>query len=354
MAQAFYNCQGLLDSLDKNGEKPELFIVCSRVRGPGKTFSFTSHLMDTFIRGEGKFVLLARTRAELGNVADGMMKEMLTVRHPGMHVSETKKMNGVYSDIFLEFNEDGQEMKQHCGYVIPLNAADAIKKISSMFTDAVHAYFDEFQPEYNSTYLPQEVEKFKSVHTSIARGGGSSRRYFPVYMSSNAITVTNPYFVALGLTSKIQSDTKKFRGDGFVYQRTENPGLAAHHDSSAMSRAFSGLKSSNFSDNSWVNDNDAGVGKPSRDWGKPYYVATLVNENGKFGLAHYPEAGFLYISHSIDQTHNRNFRMSVDGEPNLPLLKASGISNMVKDAIEHGLMRYQSQTCKQVAFEFLV
>lgn len=350
----FYSATGLLDSLDRNGEKPELYIVCSRVRGPGKTFSFTHHLMKTFMDGDGKFILLARTRAELGNVADGMMKEMLSVKYPGWHVSEKKKMNGTYSDVYVETESDGEKKKLHCGYIIPLNAADAIKKVSSMFTDAVHAYFDEFQPEYQSTYLIQEVEKFKSIHTSVARGGGSSRRHFPVYMSSNAITVTNPYFVALGLTQKIQSDTKKFRGDGYVYQRTENPGLAAQHDESAMSRAFSGLKSSNFSDNSWVNDSKSGVGKPTEGWGAPVYIATLDHEGHQYGLYSYPETGFLYISHSIDPTHYRVFRMTVDGEVNLPLLKASGVSQMVKDSIERGLMRYHTLSCKQVAFAFLV
>lgn len=358
----FYSNRGLLESKDRNGEDPELFIVCSRVRGPGKTYSFAKTLMDRFYDDGGKFVLLCRVGAELGSVAEGMMKSMMADHYPGLIMSEKIKMGRTFSEVWVESQASGEDdddsdgpiKKEHVGYVIPLNGADRIKKVSSTFTDAVHGYFDEFQPEYDSTYLKDEVERFKSVHTSIARGGGSSRRYFPIYMSSNAISIANPYFVGLGLTTKIQSDTKKYRGDGYVYQRAENVELAESHDGSAMSRAFRGLKSSNFTDNSWVNDNGSGVCKSDPAWGRSYYMGTLVTGEAKFGVFHYPEVDMTYISHNVDKTYSGVYRIEIDGEPNLPLLRSNYLAKNIKQSIQFGTMRYQSETAKRVAMECLV
>lgn len=349
----FYDCQPLLHTLDRNGEKPELYIVCSRVRGPGKTFSFTQHLMDTFLAGGGKFVLLARTRAEVGSVADGMMKEMLRVKHPGTSVHEKKQMHGAFSDVYLTIGAGEDKEVVHCGYVIPLNAADTIKKVSSKFTDSVHAYFDEFQPDNNETYLSNEVAKFLTVHGSIARGEGSSRRYYPVYMSSNTISITNPYFSALGLTNKIQSDTKRFKGDGFVFQRATNEGLVNVHKATPMARAFSGEKTIQYEDNSWVNDNNAGVGKPG-DWGRPQHLCVLDNNGRKFGLYSYYDVDVLYLGHNHDPSAKLVYRLQVDGESNLPLLRSSDVAHMIRRAVERGAMRFQDQVCKRLAMEFLV
>ena len=50
-----------------------------------------------------------------------------------------------------------------------LNNADAVKKNSHMFSDISCLVFDEFQSETNR-YCSDEVKKFISIHTSIARG----------------------------------------------------------------------------------------------------------------------------------------------------------------------------------------
>ena len=41
-------------------------------------------------------------------------------------------------------------------------------------------------------YCDNEVRKFISIHTSIARGGGKQVRYVPVYMIANPVTILNP------------------------------------------------------------------------------------------------------------------------------------------------------------------
>lgn len=356
MSLSFFKVEPILETLDCNGLKPELFIVCSRVRGPGKTFAFSRHLIRTFFADEGKFVLLVRNENELGITAEGILKSMLDHEYPEKKyvITEKYKEGSGFSKIFLEETVEGKINSLNCGYVISISKPNKIKKASSLFTDAVHGFFDEFQPEFGGTYLPKEVEKFMSVHTSIARGKAESRRYYPIYLSSNTVTVTNPYFIALGLTTKIQDDTKKFRGDGYVYQRTENKALAAHHDSTPMSRAFSKMKGSSFSDNSFINDSKSAVGKPTPDWGPGTYMATLDNDGKRYGLTSYFESGIIYLSHTPDPTHKTILRMKVDGEANLPVLKYTGVGRLVKDALADGRLWSQTLTCKSVAFEFMV
>lgn len=362
----FYDCSSILGTPDKNGESPELFIVVSRGRGLGKTFSFTRHLLKRWEDDGGRFVLFCRYGKELGGVAEGMFKSMLATVKPGYWVEEKRRMSGTYSDVFLCHSEEEERevkgeveyenvtIREQMGYVIPLNSSDSIKKVSSTFSDAVHGYFDEFQPENAATYLSDEPERFKSVHTSIARGGGQSRRYFPVYMTSNAVSMTNPYFSAMRLWRQIQPETKRYRGDGFVYQRTESSEIAAVHDGAAMSRAMPGLASSTFNDGQWVQDDSSAVGRSKASWGPGDYVCTVMDGNKAYGLVMYHQSGILYMGHSVDKTFPVVFRLTLDGAANLPLLRRSGIGDIVRDAVISGSMRYQSQGAKAVAYSFMV
>ena len=349
----FYSNKKLLAALDKNGEKPELYIVCSRVRGPGKTFSFAEKLFTDYMTNGDKFILLCRTMGELGAIADGMMKSMLAVKYPEYSVYERIMMKGCYSNIYCEHGVGEDKETEHIGYVIPLNSADKIKKISSMFVDAVQGYMDEFQPEDEHTYLPHEVDKFLSIHTSIARGNGESRRYFPIYMSSNTIDITNPYFVALGLTSKLQENTKFYRGDGFVFERCTIDGLVKKHAESAMSRAFSKNKSIQYSDNSWVNNNKACIEKPN-NWGYGTYICTLEYDGKEYGLKYYSKVNLYYLDRTIDKSCKSCYALTLNGEKNYPLLKTSMVIKMVKRAVEMGNIRFKDQGCKQIALEMFV
>lgn len=359
MSSGFYDCTGILATPDKNGDDPELYMVVSRGRGLGKTYSFTRHLLNTFRSTGGKFVLFCRYGKELGSIANGQFKGMLEIEMDGYWMEEKQRMHGVYSDVSLchmEFNDEGESQvyREPCGYVIPLNAADSVKKISSAFTDSVHAYFDEFQPENHRTYVPDEVEKFKSIHTSIARGGGKSRRHYPVYMSSNAVTMGNPYFLAMGLHRQIQGDTKKYRGDGFVYQRTENSGKAAEADASPMSRAMPHLKSSQFSDEGWFMDDSTAVCRPDKSWGRPMYLSTIIDGETSYGLRWYPEVMLHHLGHRVDDSCRERVRLRVDGNVSLPVLKNSSAGQTIRSGIMDGSMRFQSQSAKSVALEFMV
>lgn len=346
----FFDGKHVLNMTDMNGQKPELFIICSRVRGPGKTFWFTRKLVDDYFKNGGKFVVFTRNIQDIGHVAEGMFKESVTTTWPGYTVTETTGLKGAFSNIVLEHTVGEDTKKEACGYVVALSAADKIKRTSSIFVDSVQGIFDEFQPE-TGRYLRDEVDKFLSIHTSIARGGGKSRRYFPVYMLSNTVSITNDYFLQLGLTSKLQASTRKYRGDGFVYYRYESSDISNQHAAAGMARAFKGNKSIDFSDDQWLLDDSTGVTKPD-GWGLSYYVATFINGDRRYGLRFYPGMNLYYVTHSVDQTSKAVYVCRINGENN-PAFRGSQAWKLLKGALEKGQTRFDSAESKRATLSML-
>lgn len=349
----FYHCDWLLRQKDRNGRKPIIYIVCSKVRGPGKTFSFTELLMKNLIDNGDKFILLCRLKDNLGYVAEGVFKAVLRQKYPEMTMYE-QKVGHLYSNIFIDKQKGKEKETIHAGYVIPLNAASGIKNISGMFTDAEAFFFDEFQPMTKREYIAGEVDKFKSIYESVARGNGETCRYVPVYMCSNTIDRYNPYFIALGLVSKLQDNTRIYRGNGFVYQQATNEyAVKAHKEYGIASILNTGANDDYADDNTWANDCKAAVCKPD-DWGRPTYFTTISYDGNDYGVKYYSDVGIYYIDRTPDKKHPFRFCLTLDGEKNLPLLKTSPIAKILRDAIEGGCVRYKDNGCRNMAMEMIV
>lgn len=335
--EGHYDNTKLINSLDADGEKPAFYIVCSKLRGPGKTFSFSKLLINHYLETKEQFILLTRNKGDLGNVASGILNSYLGYAQPEWSITETVQMKGVFSKIILTRGKGEDATKDDIGYVIPLRAADQIKKISSMFYQCWCFFFDEFQPMDRSTYLTDEIDLLLSIYKSCCRGGGTAVRYMPIYMCSNTINLGNPYFTALGLNRAIQSNTRFYRGKGVVFENCDVAGLAALHSESAIEKALAphlSLKG----DNMWINDNNSLVCKPD-GWGHGRYVATLVYNKEKLGVYAYDIAGMTYISRNIDQSCQYVYNLTLEGELNIPALKISGLLESLRKQLFNGLIR---------------
>jgi hypothetical protein len=202
----YYDGTKLLSMLDMNGQKPEIFLTTTN-RSAGKTTYFNRMVVNRFKKYGKKFIVLYRFNYELVNCADKFFKEIGKLFFKGDEMTEKRMANGIYVELFL--NEIS------CGYCISINYADQLKKFSHLLADADCIIFDEFQSETNH-YVPDEVAKLMSIHTSIARGGGEQVRYLPVYMISNAVSIINPYYMALDIADRLKTNTNYLKGDGFV------------------------------------------------------------------------------------------------------------------------------------------
>ena len=359
----FFDVKYLFKMLDKNGLKPEIFIVCSRGRGLGKTTSIGKELLKHFFDTGEKFVLICRYKGDVGNYAEGVLKYCAHMVG-GWTVSEKAPKQAKYSKIILsrplpkedpdDENEKEQKEEVNVGYVTSLKAAYQMKDFSSIFVDAWCSWQDEFILHEEKDYYKDEIKRLKNLHTSLARGDGQAVRYFPHILSANCIDVLNPYFIALGFVGKIQSNTKKYHGDGVVYMRYESEVIAKKHAASGFNRAFKHSDNENdFDDNSWLVDESTLTGKPEGSWGQPWYMCNLHIGDTWLRVANYSKVGVCMIDKGIDPG-NRTFSM---GEPELGEIAWDiGSHNMRKslsNTFKQGRLRFRTEQAKREFMENL-
>lgn len=345
-----YDNTKLINSLDCDGEVPTFFIVCSKLRGPGKTFQMCKMLFEKFLEEGKKFILLTRHKKDLGTIADGCFEGYFQVEHPEYHMREVLQMGHTFSRVYADTKVGEETSSVECGYVIPLSAVNDIKKISSLFFDTWCFFFDEFMP-VDDRFLKNEVDYLLNIYKSVARGEGSAVRYMPIYMCSNTLSIQNPYFKALGLTSKLQSSTHFYRGSGVCFENCDNvEGLAELHKSSGIEKALR-KHLALTDDNTWINDDCSLVEKPYK-WGRPIYLATLMYGSEKFGVLEYPNV--VYVSRTVDKSCEFVYNLTLDnGNLNYPVISSCGLLDFVRKRYFLGQVRCQDGGIQRILQEVL-
>lgn len=339
----YYDGTKLLSLSDKNGEKPEIYVSTSN-RSAGKTTYFNRLAVNAFLKRGEKFGLIYRFKYELSDIADKFFKDINGLFFPEHTMSSEKKAGGIYHDLFID--------DMHCGYAFALNSADQIKKYSHLFSDVCRLIFDEFQSETNN-YCPDEIRKFISLHMSIARGQNKQVRYVPVYMISNPVTLINPYYVEWNISSRIKSDTKYLKGDGFVLEQGFNESASKANKESAFNRAFSQNRYMEYAaQNVYLNDNTAFVEKPD---GIGKYLATIKYNNYTFGVREYAESGIIYCDDHADMSFP--FKLTVttdDHDINYVMLKKNDLFlSSLRYYFDKGCFRFKDLKCKDAILKVL-
>lgn len=342
--EKFYNGTKILSMNDINGNKPELYIVSGN-RSSGKTTFFSRYFIKKFINKKEKFLLLYRYNYELDNVSEKFFKEINALFFQNYTMVEKRKNKGVYIELYLN--------DELCGYATSINNADMIKKLSHLFSDVKRILFDEFQSETNH-YCDNEINKFISIHTSIARGGGNAVRYVPVFMLSNTVSLLNPYFTNLGISSRIKKDTKFLKGNGYVFEQNMNEKVSNEQKESGFNLAFSEHCNyiSYMTENIYMNDSLSFIEKPK---GENKYLATIKIKNCLYSIREYEELGILYCSKSIDKTNKNKISISAsEHEVNYVMLRNNDIFiQSLRYYFEQGCFRFEDISCKDAIINLL-
>ena len=345
MSNKYYDGTKLLSLLDLNGRKPEVYI-CTSNRTGGKTTYFNRLMVNRFLKNGSKFILLYRYNYELDGVADMFFKDIKGLFFPNYTMKSIKQAKGVYHDLYLVDTRIIDDPGLHCGYAIAINNADAIKKKSHLFSDAEAMLFDEFQSESNN-YCPNEVQKFISVHTSIARGQGEMTRYLPVYMLSNPVSLINPYYTALKISHRLKSDTKFLRGNGFVLEQGWVQNASDAMKSSAFNQAFEDNKYIAYAtENVYLNDNYAFIEPPE---GNSKYICTIRYMDKDYAIRAYAQKGIVYCDNTPDMTFK--YKISVTTEDhriNYVMLQNNDLFiTGLRKYFEKGCFRFRTLECKE-------
>lgn len=339
----YYDGTKLLSMLDINGNKPEIY-MCTTNRTGGKTTYFGRLCINRFLDKGEKFGLLYRYNYELDDIVDKFYKDLGSLFFPSYTMTSKRRAKGTFQELFLN--------DKSCGYALSLNSADQIKKYSHLFSDIQRMIFDEFQSETNH-YCDNETKKFISIHTSIARGQGEQVRYVPVYMLSNPVSIINPYYVEMGVTSRLKDDTKFLRGDGFVLEQGYIESASIEQKNSGFNRAFSKNSYTAYSSECvYLNDNKAFVEKPT---GKSKYLCTLRYKGSDFALREYAESGLIYCDDKADSSFLTKISVTTDDHNiNYVMLKRNDffLSNL-RYFFEHGCFRFKDMRCKEAVLSAL-
>lgn len=339
----YYDGTKLLSLNDINGNKPEIYL-CTTNRSAGKTTYFSRYCVNRFLKYNEKFMLLYRFIYELDNVADKFFKDINHLFFPSYTMTANKRASGTFYELYLN--------KKSCGYAVALNSADQIKKYSHFFSDTKRILFDEFQSETNH-YCAKEIEKFISVHTSVARGQGEPVRYVPCILIGNAVSILNPYFVEMGISDKLKNDTNFLRGDGYVLEQGFNDTVAKKQESSLFNRCFANNVYTSYArQNTYLNDSTAFIENVE---GKSVYLATLKFENNYFALREYTNEGFIYCTNKADMSYPYKICITTqDHDINYVMLKHNNaFIQMLRYFFDNGCFRFKNALCKNTVLKLL-
>ena len=339
----YYDGTKLLSLTDINGNRPEIY-MCTTNRTGGKTTYFGRLVVNRFLDKREKFGLLYRYNYELDDCAEKFFKDIGELFFNGYTMTSKKRAKGIYHELYLN--------GEPCGYAVSINSADQVKKNSHFFSDVKRLIFDEFQSESN-TYCPNEIKKFISVHTSMARGQGEQNRYLPVYMLSNPVSIINPYYVELGISSRLTDETRFLRGDGFVLEQGFVESAADAQKSSGFNKAFARNSYVAYSSESvYLNDNKAFVNRPQ---GVGRYMATLKYNGQTYGIREFAEAGVIYCDDRADETFPLKITVTTDDhELNYVMLKKNDLFLFnLRYYFERGCFRFKDLRCKEAVLKSL-
>lgn len=339
----YYDGRKLMSMKDLGGGDPEIFIATSN-RSAGKTTFFNKLFVEEFLAGRGKFILLFRWKHEISDVAGKFFKEIGRLFFHEAEMTEKTRGKGAYHELFLN--------GESCGYAIAINSSEQVKKFSHLMADADRIIFDEFQPE-TGRYCPDELNKFISIHTSLARGGGSQVRYLPVYMLSNYVSLINPYYQSLGISKRVRKDTKFLRGDGYVCELAYYGEVAKLQQSSAFNRAFSNESYTSYAnENVYLNDNYTFIEKTPPGG---YYLCTVKHEGRLYGFRQYRSNNTIHVSPSVDESCTIRYCATID-DLTPDYINPSAIDSYLttfKSYFHRGLFRFADLNCKNCVLDFI-
>lgn len=332
----FYDGTKLLSLQDINGDRPEIYISTSN-RSAGKTTYFNRFVVNKYIKNKSLFGLIYRYNYELRDVAGKFFSDINSLFFPNYIMTAKVKGQGKYAELYLNDNL--------CGYALALNNADAIKKYSHFFNEIDRLLFDEFQSETGS-YCPNEIEKFQSLHTSLARGHGKQVRYLPVYMISNPVTLLNPYYSSLGIGARLTRNVKFLRGNGWVLEQGFNNAASDAQKRSAFNRAFNDSSYQAYSASGiYLLDNKSFIEKPNGD---NRYIATLLYKGKNYAVREYYGDGVLYCDDRADLSYPLRISVTSDDHTiNYTLLSnGSALIRTLRSYFECGQFRFKDLNSK--------
>ena len=96
----YYDGTKLLSLKDINGKTPEIY-MCTANNTAGKTTYFTRLLVNRFLSGDGKFMVIQRFNYELDDCANKFFKDLQGLFFQNYTMTSVSRANGIYHEFLL-------------------------------------------------------------------------------------------------------------------------------------------------------------------------------------------------------------------------------------------------------------
>lgn len=273
------------------------FIVGNR--GAGKTFGAKKFVISRFIKTQEQFIYIRRYKTELKKI------KQFFADIQSFFPTHTFNVKG--STFFI----DGEP----AGYAMALSNSKIEK--STSYPNVSTIIFDEFilDKGYHH-YLPDEVTYFLEAYETIARTRDNVR----VYFLSNALTITNPYFLYFKIELPTAKDNVRVQND-ILIEMVQNKEFIEFKNNTRFGKLVQGTKYGDYAiNNVFFRDDKSFIEKKS---GKCSYYFGYTFLGKDFGIWIAPEQGKMFVSHDVDANFPYKFALTKsDHNPNTLLIES--------------------------------
>lgn len=306
------------------------FIVGNR--GGGKTYGAKKYCIDRFLKYEEEFVYLRRYKEEIKNIKNFF-----------------DDIEGVYPD--HKFKVRGRDILiDDCvaGHVVTLSTAKISKSVS--YSNVSTIVFDEFildKGYYH--YLPDEVTYFLDLYETIAR----MRDNVKVFFLSNALTITNPYFLYFNIKIPYNK-TISHKGD-ILIEMVQNRAYIDAKKNTRFGKMIEGTAYGNYAiNNEFFRDDKTFVEKKTGDC-KYYFGFKYMST--KYGVWLAIDEGKIYVSNDYEPKFPIMYALTkADHNANTLLIdsiKRTRPFNFFLKNFQMGNVYFESVNIKNVCYEVL-
>lgn len=306
------------------------FIVGNR--GGGKTYGFKQWAIQSYLKTGKQFVYVRRYKKEFKDIAK--FWDDIRDKFPDHTLEVTKSM---------EFRIDGGT----AGFALPLSTAKISKSTAFPLVDKI--CFDEFildKGVYH--YLPDEVTAFLELYETIAR-----MRDVRMFFLSNAVTVTNPYFLYFDITLPYGKNIS--RKDDILIQLVADAEFIEAKQQTRFGRMMKDTAYGKYAfENQFLRDNKNFIAKktPNSEF---YFIFEYMEK--EYGVWVDWKAGVLTVSEDTDPCCLLRYALTnEDHKPNTLFLKNPRKSLMFDNFCKQyliGNVRFESVNIKNICNEVI-
>lgn len=326
MAQSFYYNPNKMLSYNR------LLNFVIGARGIGKSYSMKKYPINRFLKNGEQFVYVRRYKEEL------------------------RKLSQYFTDIEHEFPEHSFKVKGRqlfcddklMGFAIPLSQWQ--KEKSNAYPNVTTIIFDEFiKQKDTSRYLPNEVEALLNLIDTIIRDRDNAR----VVCLSNAVTITNPYFLYFKITPDLNKRYNAYKNSQILVEIPDSKDFAEHRKETKFGQL---INNTNYGDmalnNEFTEDSNIFVEQRSK---QSKYKFSIVYKGITYGIWLDIPNGIMYMSNKHDPDSRRVFTLSInDLDGNNIYMKNYKSNYYLKNMVDFfkvGAMRFDNQNIKNIAFD---